>query len=506
MKILSTEQIRLLDQYTIEHENISSHALMERAAAACCEWIENHSSKAREIFIFCGPGNNGGDGLAIARMLFKSGYAVKAFILGNLKKKPDDFSKNLLLLAECAPELIVEIATESNFPFISTKTLVIDALFGTGLSKPLQGLPQRLIDYINQTGADVLAIDLPSGLYADRLPDLKDAIIRANHTLSFELPKFSFMFPSVGKFVGSWHLLKIGLSQTCIDSLPCEQIYITKNEMNSLLKPREKFSHKGNLGHALLVSGSKGKMGAAVIAASACLRSGPGLLTVHVPNCGVGIIQTAAPEAMVIADELEERISEVKNNNSYNAIGLGPGVGTGIEFKLALEKLLKKANCPMVLDADALNVISKHPELLDLLPENSILTPHVKEFERLTGKDSNEAERHELQKEFSRKYKVILVLKGAHTCITSIDGMVYFNSTGNPGMAKGGSGDALTGIILGLLAQAYSPLDAAQLGVFIHGLAGDKAKAKFTEYSMTAMDLVHCLPDAFTEIILERDN
>ena len=358
-----------------------------------------------------------------------------------------------------------------------------------------------MIRYLNESATDIISIDLPSGLFADKLPESDQLIIHAKHTLSFQLPKYSFLFPSSYSYVGEWHILKIGLNRKYIDSLSCTANYITQKEVQSILKPREKFSHKGNYGHALLISGSEGKMGAAVMAASALLRSGAGLLTAQVPNCGVEIMQTAVPEAMVLPDKNERHISEEIEIDSYNAIGIGPGTGTSEDFKKVLGSIIGKASFPMVLDADALNVLSLNTELLKNLPANSILTPHIKEFERLSGKANSDSERHEMQKAFSKKYNVIVILKGAHTCISSPDGSVYFNSNGNSGMAKGGFGDVLTGIILGLLAQGYSPIESAQLGVFIHGMAGDIAKEKYTEYSMTAMELVGRIGKAFGKIM-----
>lgn len=501
MKILSAEQIRQVDRFTIEHDKISSHDLMERAAGACCDWIECYIQKDKPIWIFCGPGNNGGDGLAIARILFKSAYTVKVYLTGVFKNRSDDFLKNLALLNEIDSTLINELVSENDFPFIPENVLLVDALFGTGLSKPIEGLTSKLISYLNESPAEIIAIDLPSGLFADKLPEPDQVIIKASHTLSFQLPKFSFLFPSAEQFVGEWHILKIGLNQHFIDGLSSDMNFLTIKDIQSLIVPRTRFSHKGTYGHALLISGSKGKMGAAVMASRACLRSGSGLLTVHVPACGSEILQTTVPEAMVRADRNEESISEVGEISNYSAIGIGPGTGTGEDFIKVLESLLKNATCPLILDADALNSLAQKTELLDLLPSNSILTPHVKEFERLSGISKSDTERHEKQIAFSKKYNVIVILKGANSCITYPDGKIYFNSTGNSGMAKGGSGDVLTGILLGLVSQGYSSLDSSCIGVFLHGLAGDIAKEKHTEYAMTAMDLVESMGEAFRKMI-----
>ncbi|MBP6334481.1 MAG: NAD(P)H-hydrate dehydratase, partial [Bacteroidia bacterium] len=442
-------------------------------------------------------------GLAIARILSISGYNVKAFILSALTKQAYDFNRNLELLREVDKSIVTEINSENDFPFCKNDDLIIDALFGSGLKKPLEGISKSLVNYLNQSEAEIVAIDLPSGLFSDELPDVANPIVKASHTLTFQLPKFSFMFPSSAEFVGEWHLLDIGLNQNFIDRQSCQPRFSTAKEMKTLLKPRKKFSHKGDYGHALLLSGSKGKVGATVIAASACLRSGTGLLTIHAPGCGEQILQTTVPEAMLLNEANNSEIGQIFELDAYNAIGVGPGTGTSDAFTRILENILKGTRSPLVLDADALNVISQDPELKALLPESTILTPHVKEFTRLTRKAENDADRHELQKEFSKKYKVIVVLKGAHTCITCPDGSIYFNSTGNAGMAKGGFGDALTGIITGLLAQKYDPKEAAILGVYLHGLAGDIAKNQKTEYSMTAMDLVNELGEAYRMIAQE---
>jgi len=501
MKILSAEQIRLVDQFTIDQQNILSHDLMERAASSCCNWLEERVNKEQRIAIFCGPGNNGGDGLAIARILIKSGYQIKVFILGIFQNRSEDFEKNLKLLEETDSSTISVINTIDDFPFVTGEMLLIDALFGTGLSRPIDGLAGRLISYLNDSGAKIISIDIPSGLYTDSIPEKDAHIIQATDTLSFQLPKFSFLFPGTGKYVGEWHLLDIGLDRKFITGLSTKRYYTSITDCKNILKPRPKYSHKGTFGHALLISGSKGKMGAAVIAASACLRSGVGLLTVHSPSAGADILQITVPEAMLSEETGEAFIKTIPDLNPYTAIGIGPGCGTGEEFSFVLKEIISNVTCPLVLDADAINCLSNHPGLLEKVPQNTILTPHIKEFDRLAGNPLNDAERHKRQVAFSVKYKVLVVLKGAHTCISAPDGSVYFNSTGNPGMAKGGSGDALTGVILALLAQGYSSLDASRLAVFVHGTAGDIAKEKFTEYSMTSVDLVAGLGDAFKMIL-----
>jgi len=500
MKILSASQIRQLDKYTIEQEMISSHDLMERAAVACAEWIEEYYDKSRKFFFFCGPGNNGGDGMAIARILFKSGYDVRCFLIDGNAKRSEDLEINLKLLREINTALVEEIKSEDDLPFLPGRAVLIEALFGTGLARPLTGIFSTVVNYLNESGHEIISIDLPSGLSADRLPSSQEVIILAGHTLTFQLPKFSFFFPSTEVYTGSWHILDIGLSQHFLDGLPVSMYYTEHDDFRDIIKPRKRFSHKGNYGHVLLVCGSKGKAGAAVLAASACLRSGAGLLTVHVPSSALEILQISCPEAMVSVDTDERECSDRINTDIYSVIATGPGSGTGKAYMEMLRHLLKRSPAPMVLDADALNTLSLYPELLKNIPPYSIITPHIKEFERLAGKADSDAKRHQLQKEFSEKHKVITVLKGANTCISSPDGQVYFNSSGNPGMAKGGFGDVLTGLIAGLLAQSISPVNAAVAGVFLHGLAGDIACEKYSAYAMTAMDLVRSLPEAYRRL------
>lgn len=500
MKILNTQQIREADQYTIAHEPVLSIDLMERAASACCRWIENHFAKDRSIKIFCGPGNNGGDGLAIGRMLIHSGYSVEVFTIRNGQKTSDDFKENERRLVAMDPGVIRDIKLEKDIPFISGDELVVDAIFGSGLNRAVDGIAAKVIEEINGSRAFVVSVDIPSGLYADAPVMDETAIVQANVTLTFQFPKLSFMFPSTGKYCGKFEVLDIRLHPQFIRLLEAKWNFFTHQDAVPLLHKRLKFSHKGNYGHALLISGSKGKMGATVLASKGCLRAGVGLLTVHVPACGTSILQTTVPEAMLQIDANENCISDLPDFSNYSAVGIGPGIGTDSLTWETLRHLLYSFRKPVLLDADAINILSQHPDWKEYIPENSILTPHIKEFSRLTKETKNDFERMDFQIDFAKKYKVYVVLKGAHTCIVGPDGHASFNSTGNPGMAKGGSGDVLTGIILALLAQGYSSFDAARLGVYLHGLAGDAAAKIKTETGMLPTDLIKCLPIAFRQL------
>ena len=496
-KLFSAGQIRKADAYTIQHEPIASIALMERAATACFNWIKQRPFRQLNVHVFCGTGNNGGDGLALARLLLDAGYAVSAYIVRYSSKSSEDFSINEQRLKRAYPKHVGDLHEGDSFPAIHQNDLVIDTLFGTGLSKPLSGPAADIIHYLNASKAKIISIDIASGLFADQHSDPQSAIIEPDYTLSFQFPKQAFLFAENERFTGEFVVLDIGLHQHFIETESVTNYMLNRQFIKHLLKPRKKFAHKGTFGHALLIAGSYGKMGAAVLSAKALLRSGAGLLTMKVPHCGYTILQSSVPEAMVLTDKHEQHLTQGTDSEQYFAVGIGPGIGTEKETREALKAILRSGKKPMVLDADALNCVSLDKELLSLIPTGSILTPHLKEFERLTQKAANDFERNTLQIEFSKTHQVYVVLKGAHTCISTPEGICYFNSSGNPGMAKGGSGDILTGIITGLLAQGYSSLDAATIGVYIHGYAGDLAKGQKGETGMIATDIIEALPEAF---------
>ena len=501
MKILPVEKIREADAFTIKNEPILSIHLMERAAKQCFKWIKKRTDNTQPVQVFCGPGNNGGDGLVVARMLDNAGYRVRTHIVRFTEKGSEDFNANLERLKGCENVEITEIRDGDPFPEISPDELVIDAIFGSGLSRPVAGFVAQLIDGINKSNAITLAIDTPSGLFSDENSTEKNgATIEADYTLTFQLPKLAFLYPENDRFVGEWHVLPIGLMDEFIESVDVKNYTVTHDDAIQLLKSRNKFAHKGTFGHALLIAGGYGKMGAAIMSAKAVLRSGAGLVTAHVPKSGSQAIPTALPECMVSIDAHEEAFSKHPDLAAYNAIGIGPGLGTREETQNALKLLIQNTQVPMVFDADAINILGKNKTWISFIPKGSIFTPHPKEFERLVGKSSNNFQRHEMQREFSVKNHAYVVLKGAHTCITTPLGESFFNSTGNPGMATGGSGDVLTGIILGLLAQKYHPKEAAILGVYLHGLAGDLAAKRHTQFAMMAGDITENLGKAYKKI------
>ena len=507
LPVLSAQQVRATDVYTIAHEPIVSIDLMERASCACHAWIIDPVNgivgSGRSFQLFCGTGNNGGDGLAIARMLHQDGFDVKAYSVRFSENPSPDFLINEQRLGEIGLQLH-DIGSAADLPSIEPHDVIIDAIFGSGLSRPVTGLCSELIETINTSGAMIIAVDIPSGLFTDPVLPLSSetaGVIQAHHTLTFEVPKLSFLLPEGGNNAGKWHLIRIGLDQEFIGQQATDHFLVTEEDVRSILRVRAKFSHKGTYGHALIVSGSYGKMGACVLASEACLRAGAGLVTAHIPRCGYEILQTSVSEVMVEADTGEEHITESGNISTYSSIGVGPGIGMHPQTSIMLHRLLQQVDQPIVLDADALNILAHNKEWIDLLPSESILTPHPKEFERLAGECSSGLERLERQKQFSVKHGIYVVLKGAHTSISTPEGKVYFNNTGNPGLASAGTGDVLTGVLTGLLAQGYSSFQTCVLGVHLHGLAGDLAVERSSQEAMLASELLHDLGTAFAKCL-----
>ncbi len=500
MKILTAEQIRAADSYTITHEPIVSIDLMERAAEACTNWITDFFPTETAFVIVCGMGNNGGDGLAIARQLITMGYTVETHIIPFFSKASEDFSVNKRRLEETPKAVIKEIkeADDIAIDIRDENIVIIDAILGSGLSKPVEGKLAEVIQKVNSLNLPAIAIDIPSGLAMDDNTSFdKKNIIRASFTLTFETPKLSFLFADNAEFVGEFSILDIGIDKQLLAEQPSSNNWVTEDMVAHMLKHRARFSHKGTFGHALLIAGGYGKIGAAVLCAKACLRTGTGLLTTHIPKCGYEIMQTSVPEAMVMVDDDEKEFSGIKDISNYNAIGIGPGIGTAEQTAKGLKILIQQASVNMVLDADALNILSENKTWLPFLKPGTIITPHPGEFARLVGKSDSAFEAYTKQREFAIKYRIYVILKGAFTAIATPQGEVYFNSTGNPGMATGGSGDTLTGIILGLLAQGYSPKEASIFGVYLHGLAGDIAAEEWGENALIAEDITNNLGKAF---------
>ena len=502
MKILSSPQLKELDKYTIVHEPIPSIDLMERAAHALTEAIIRRWDTTFKMVVFAGPGNNGGDALAVARMLSRKGYHVEVYLFNTKEKLSEECETNLNRLKTCGSIYFTEVTKQFDPPTLTEKHLIIDGLFGSGLNKPLNGGFAAVVKYINASKSPVVAIDIPSGLMGeDNTYNIRQHIVHADVTLSIQLPKLSFLFPENEDIVGAWELLDIGLKQTFIDSAPSTYSIMEEKEIRQLIKPRKRFSHKGTFGHGLLIAGSYGMAGASILAAKACLRSGVGLLTVHTPIHNHDILQTSVPEAIVQTDIHERYFAQPTDLNRYKAVAIGPGLGQEEDTALAMMEQIRGSHIPIILDADAINILSTHRNWLSRLPKRCILTPHLGELERLTGKCMDTYERLTKVKELASYLQSYIIVKGAWTTIVTPEGHYHFNPTGNPGMATGGSGDVLTGILLGLLSQGYSREEACKLGVYIHGLAGDIAAEEWSEIGMTAHDIVTSLPAAWKKLL-----
>lgn len=489
--VLTSSQLKELDHYTIREEPIASLDLMERACRAFVTWFVERYDVTHQVGIVCGTGNNGGDGLAIARMLIEWNYPVEVWIVRD--RQSEDFAANRKRLRS----VVHEITSEVNKEVFSGKHILVDAIFGSGLSRQTAGIYAKTIDCLNEAGGIKIAVDIPSGLFADQHSE--GSIFKAHHTVTFQVPKLAFFMPENYSCTGEWHVVDIGLHKKYLKEVSTPYRLSALKSIRKILKPRHKFDHKGKFGHALLIAGSQGKMGACTLAARAALRSGVGLLTLHVPGCGYTILQTAVPEAMTLVDSSEHFFTDQVETGAYQSIGIGPGLGQHEETVKAFHRFLETNKKPTVFDADALNMLAAHPEWQKFIPHESILTPHPREFERLAGASKNDFDRLSRVMDFSKKINAVVVLKGAYTTIACPDGNVYFNPTGNSGMAKGGSGDALTGILTALLAQGYEASKAAILGVYLHGLAGDLAVREKGHYSLLASDLIDFLPGAFVK-------
>jgi NAD(P)H-hydrate epimerase len=470
---------------------------MEKAANAFVSKYITLFGKDRPVKIFCGVGNNGGDGLAIGRLLKERYYRnIQVFVIGKPEKGSPDFSSNYSLL-EKAPVLIED---EQDLPLISDHEVIIDGIFGSGLSRPAEGLYGQLIEHINESGADIVAIDVASGLYDEKVPD--GPCVNAAHTITFQVPKLSFFQPGLQQYVGQLHIVDIGLDRDFIQNQSSAHFLSEPGDFYGLIRPRSQFLHKGGAGRMMLIAGGEGKIGAAILAARACLRAGCGLLTVAMPTIGQQALHAAVPEAMAVSSGDHELSDKVYVPSNITVVGIGPGLGTSKVVTKALEVTLKElhGNLQLVLDADALNIISENKELLDLLPGGTILTPHPGEFERLVGSWTDDFDKLAKMKAFCQKHEVSMVLKGAYSVVCSEDGILFFNPTGNPGMATGGSGDVLFGMICGLSHLGLNSLQTLKLSVYLHGLAGDLAESRFGELSMVAGDIIDHLPEAISQL------
>ncbi len=505
MKLFTTDKIRQADAYTIKNEPIASVDLMERAALQLNKWITSRFKSTDPFKIFIGPGNNGGDAWALARLLWIAGFQnISVFLLHISNKLSPDSEINRRRLQDLTPDIISLVSSTNDIPKIAKDDVIIDGLFGSGLSRPLEGLAAQMVNYLNKSVSRVvIAIDIPSGLFGeDNSKNIEENILHADITLTFQFPKLSFFFAEHEKFVGEWIVLPIGLHPGFIQNEETIYHYAVQEDISTLLRKRTTFSHKGTYGHGLLIAGSFGMMGAAVLAARAAIRGGLGLLTTHIPRSVVEIMQISVPESLISIDDSDMIFTESPVPDKFSAVAIGPGLNQKSNSKKGLIKLLGDVKVPLIIDADGLNLLSTLDNWKEYLPKNTILTPHPKEYERLFGSNSNSYFRLKQQISMSVEHQCVIVLKGAYTCISSPDGNVWFNTTGNPGMAKGGSGDILTGLLLGLLAQGYSPAEASRLGVFVHGMAGDMASQQMGEYGLIPSDIADNIGKAFC--VLEK--
>ncbi|MCK0132134.1 NAD(P)H-hydrate dehydratase [Flavobacteriaceae bacterium F08102] len=497
-KILSVAQLYEADKITTEKNKISISDLMEHVGTLCFQWIHRRLKGDQiTIKVFCGTGNNGGDGLVMARHLKQYGYNVQTYVVNCSNDRSEVFLKKYDELKEIGvwPEMIT---CDDDFPEISRNDMVVDAIFGIGLSRSPANVLKSIIQHINASDAYVLSIDLPSGMFAEKPVEDFDAVIKAYHILTFETPKISFFLPENEAFVRSWEVIVIGLDNAFMQAVKPLNYLITKPDVLPIYKFRKKFSHKGDYGHALIIGGSKGKIGSMVLSAKAAIHMGSGLVTARVPACGYQIMQTSVAEVMVEIGE-EDHLETVSPVTAATVIGIGMGLGTDKKTEKGFTSFIKTNKLPLVIDADAINLLAKNQALIEKIPENSIFTPHPKEFERLVGTWKNDYEKLDKLRAFASKYKVIVVLKGAYSAIASST-MLYFNSTGNPGLATAGSGDVLSGMITALIAQGYSALEAAIFGVYLHGRTADLAMKDMVFETFVASDIINYLPEAFIDL------
>jgi hydroxyethylthiazole kinase-like uncharacterized protein yjeF len=499
MKILTQEQLYQADRETLSREGIPSEVLMERAATRIFDWIHHRLQGApTKIHIFCGIGNNGGDGLVVARHLQQHGYHLTVYVVKYSKYRSDDFLTNLKRLKE-QDVWPAYLDSASAIPEIPPSDLVVDAVFGIGLNRPPAPWVGALFRSLNDSGAFILSIDMPSGLYMAEIPGDPEAVIRADYLLTFGAPKLVFFLPQTGGFIKDWEVLDIGLDRDFMGNVEVENEFYGAGLVHGFYRPRKRFSHKGTYGHALILGGSHGKIGAVALAAQAAMLSGAGLVTACVPGCGYIPLQSQIPEIMVWTTPGEEEHVEFPNETKGYVIGAGMGLGTSESTSRAFLHWLGRQKAPLLLDADALNILSRNPGSLKEIPPDSILTPHPGELRRLIGDWKDDFEKLEKAREFAETRQCVLVIKGAHTLVIH-GGKTFVNSSGNPGMATAGSGDVLSGMVTGLLAQGYPPPEAALMGVYLHGRAGDLMAAKTGYESLTAAGLLSGIAGAFREL------
>ena len=503
MKIFSSTQIHELDKYTIDHEPIKSIDLMERAASRIVAEICHLCTAYNTIVVFAGPGNNGGDALAVARILASEGLKVKAWLFNTTGRLSADCKTNRDRLTGMKElDSFTMVIDEFDPPTLDASTLVIDGLFGVGLNKPLTGGYASLVKYINASPSKVVSIDMPSGLMSESNEyNVRSNIIRADVTVTIQQPKLSFLFAENQQFIGELKVVDINISKEGMAQVDAHVTILEEDDVRCRMRQRDDFAHKGTMGHALIIAGSRGMAGAAMLATKACLRSGVGKVTVHTPAANIIPLQIGVPEAILDIDPDNCFFTEAVSTDRFQAMGIGPGLGNNENSAITMIGQLRRAQCPIVIDADAINILATHKAWMQQLPAGCILTPHIGEFERLEGASSDSYDRLSKAIILADRQQAYIVLKGHYTAIVTPGGRIMFCPTGNSGMATAGSGDVLTGVITALLARGYAQADACLVGTYLHGLAGDIAAEKFGKESLMASDIIDALPEAFMRVM-----
>lgn len=502
MKLFTNEQIRTIERSTIETEGVLPAEIIERVAEGVADEIASRWRPSKPTIVFAGPGNNGADALASARLLYERGFrpSVYLFNIGGDKLSVECIAARDRLLQSTPDIDFIEVTSRFTPPEISQSHLVVDGLFGAGLREELRGGFMSLVQYINEEHPTVVSIDLPSGMFGDWNPRIVNRnTIHATLTLAIQFPRLCFFMEDNAELVGEWKTIDVGLSQQAISSLPAEFCLVEKRDIHRRLRRRKEFCSKADFGSAILYAGSYGMMGAAQLAARGALRGGVGKLTVCAPKCGYQILQTAVPEALYRNNRGDMILTEIHPERDFSAIAIGPGIGTNEITVKALEDFLSAIDKPVVLDADALNCIALRPAMLNTIPILSVLTPHAGEFDRMFGPQPSSEARLRKAIEMAKFYNIIIILKGRYTAIVRPDGKIYFNSSGCPGMATAGSGDVLTGLLTAMMAQGYPAEIASIIAVYIHGVAGEMAQAKQGEYGVTAGDIADNIGPAILE-------
>ncbi|WP_353134116.1 NAD(P)H-hydrate dehydratase [Pseudopedobacter sp.] len=493
LKLLNAAQTKLADQYTMENEPIPSLELMERASSAFVKtFAERFTDKRISITVFCGKGNNGGDGLAIARLLYQDRYEfIDVVIIDFSEKSTPEFDANLIALQQT--EISIFYLTNPELLDIKQSAVVIDAIFGIGLSRPFDKSYQTLIDKLNLLPGKKVSVDIPSGMPSEGKL-YETPVFKADWVITFQRPKINFLLPLSAPYIREWKVVNIGLNENFIESTASPYYWIWRKDILDSIRKRKSFDHKGTYGHNLIIAGDANTMGAALLTAESSMKSGAGLTTVCIPQSGLTALNSRLPEVMY----LDRSDFNYTDFTKYKGICIGPGLGKGKDAKSLLTHLISEYKKPVVFDADALNILAEDETLLAQISPDSILTPHVKEFDRLFGEHYNCWDRIETAFHQAKKLKLYIVLKNRYTMIFTPDGRCFFNSTGSPAMATGGMGDVLTGLISSFIAQDYTVEKAIIISVFVHGYIGEHLGQKM--YVVPPTKLIKQIPYVIKEL------